>query len=764
MWRRGSLRICTAPSVRAVRPRRSGCNRSPMRSAPRFGCTRSRRSSRKRCGLRACPGESAGGRSDPRRPRRGSASRSLSRHSNRRGISMNRLAGEQSPYLLQHAHNPVDWYPWGEAAFEKARRENKPIFLSIGYSTCHWCHVMERESFENGRIAELLNRDYVPIKVDREERPDVDRIYMTFVQASTGSGGWPMSVWLTPELQPFFGGTYFPPDNRFGQPGFASILGQIAEAWRESRGQIEQSARDVVAQLRQQTAVEPGRAGAIDTGLLDSGFFVFRRTFDSHNGGFGGAPKFPRPAVFDFLLRYHARTKNREALEMVLLTLRKMAEGGMHDQLGGGFHRYSVDERWFVPHFEKMLYDQAQLATSYLEAFQLTGESLFADTARDVFAYVLRDLRDPSGAFYSAEDADSPEPEDPSHSGEGAFYIWSAQEIEQLLGPALYPVFAECYGVERNGNVEADPQGEFVGRNILFVAGANEDERLTRAKQILLEARSKRPRPHLDNKVLTSWNALLISALAKGYAVLNETEYRDGAASALEFLLSRLYDRQSGRLLRRFCNGEAAIPAFLDDYAFLAQALLDVFEIRFDLTYLELAEDLATRGFRLFEDTQNGGFFSTTADAPDLLVRMKDDYDGAEPSGNSVATDVLIRLARLTGKEDFEIRARRSLESSAAALRAQGTAQPQMLAALGRYLAPPAHVIIRARERDSEAEELLRSEWKKFEPNTVVLLIDDRSARQWSSYAPVRENLENKGRITIYRCENYSCALPEVIR
>src|SRR5579872_5129175 len=352
----------------------------------------------------------------------------------------NRLIREKSPYLLQHAHNPVDWYPWGPEAFEKARSENKPIFLSIGYSTCHWCHVMERESFENGKIAELLNRDYVPIKVDREERPDVDRVYMTFVQATTGGGGWPMSVWLTPELEPFFGGTYFPPENRYGHPGFASILGQIAQAWQSDRPQIIASAHDAVRQLQEHVTVEPSASGVltVDRAVLDSGFSVFRRTFDPQLGGFGGAPKFPRPSVFNFLLRYYLRTKNKESLDMVLLTLREMAKGGMHDQIGGGFHRYSVDERWFVPHFEKMLYDQAQLATSYLEAFQITADPQYAATARRIFDYVLRDMTDSAGGFYSAEDADSVvDPEEPTIKGEGAFYIWSAEEIRRLV-PAPY--------------------------------------------------------------------------------------------------------------------------------------------------------------------------------------------------------------------------------------------------------------------------------------------------------------------------------------
>ena len=372
----------------------------------------------------------------------------------------NRLANEKSPYLLQHAHNPVDWFPWGAEAFGKARSENKPIFLSIGYSTCHWCHVMERESFETDSIARLLNRDYVAIKVDREERPDVDRIYMTFVQATTGGGGWPMSVWLTPDLEPFFGGTYFPPENRWGHPGFASVLKQIADAWRTDCDQIVESARDVVAQLRKQATVEPGRASSIDANILTSGFSVFRRTFDTQLGGFGGAPKFPRPSVHNFLLRYYARTKNHEALDMVSLTLREMAKGGMHDQLGGGFHRYSVDERWFVPHFEKMLYDQAQLAISYLEAFQITSDPQYAETARTIFDYVLRDMTDAGGGFYSAEDADSAiDPEEPAVKGEGAFYIWTAEEIRAQLEPPLADWFCYRYGVADGGNVASDPHG-----------------------------------------------------------------------------------------------------------------------------------------------------------------------------------------------------------------------------------------------------------------------------------------------------------------
>ncbi|MBV9745789.1 MAG: thioredoxin domain-containing protein, partial [Acidobacteriia bacterium] len=389
----------------------------------------------------------------------------------------NRLANEKSPYLLQHAHNPVDWYAWGPEAFEKARREDRPIFLSIGYSTCHWCHVMERESFESEQIAELLNRHFVSIKVDREERPDVDRIYMTFVQAATGGGGWPMSVWLTPDLDPFFGGTYFPPENRSGQPGFASVLRRIAEAWRSDRRQIVGSARSVVEQLQKSVAVE-ARSGkpVLDPGILEKGFFAFRRAFDTRLGGFGGAPKFPRPSVHNFLLRYWSRTKNQEALDMVLLTLREMAKGGMNDQLGGGFHRYSVDERWFVPHFEKMLYDQAQLAISYLEAFQITREAEFAATTRAIFDYVLRDMTDSQGGFYSAEDADSAiDPSQPQVKGEGAFYIWSAAEIRECVGQPAAEWFSYRYGAEEHGNVAHDPHQEFTGKNILYEARTLEE-------------------------------------------------------------------------------------------------------------------------------------------------------------------------------------------------------------------------------------------------------------------------------------------------
>jgi uncharacterized protein YyaL (SSP411 family) len=690
-------------------------------------------------------------------------------------MNVNRLAQEKSPYLLQHAHNPVDWYPWGPGAFEKARAENKPIFLSIGYSTCHWCHVMERESFENEGIAALLNRDYVPIKVDREERPDVDRIYMTFVQATTGGGGWPMSVWLTPELQPFFGGTYFPPESRYGQPGFASVLTQIASAWATDRNSIVDSAREMVEQLKRHVGFDALRAGAaaIDQGILDSGFNVFRRTFDSRRGGFGGAPKFPRPAVLNFLLRYYAGSKSREALDMALLTLREMAKGGMHDQLGGGFHRYSVDDRWFVPHFEKMLYDQAQLAIAYLEAFQITGDAQYADTARRTLDYVLRDMT--ATGFYSAEDADSAsDPAHPDDKGEGAFYIWTAEEIRALVGVPGAAWFCYRYRVEDAGNVENDPHNEFAGRNILYQAHTVEETArqfgqpaeevragLRRAETILLDARAKRMRPHLDDKILTAWNGLMISAFALGGAALDEPRYAQAARDAAEFLLSRMFDPASGILLRRFRGGDAAVPGFLEDYALLAQGLLDLYEAQFDIAHLETAARLTEKQMELFEDRDQGGFFGAAAD-PALIVQVKEDYDGAEPSGNSVAAMNLLRLARMTDRAPFRESAERTLAAFAPRLAAAPVALPQMLAACEFRLREPREVVVAGERGGADTAALLRTLHGNFGPNRVTLLVDSpETRRKLAAGIPAIESMEKiRGRASAYVCTNYACQLP----
>jgi uncharacterized protein len=674
----------------------------------------------------------------------------------------NRLANEKSPYLLQHAHNPVDWFAWGSEAFERARAENKPIFLSIGYSTCHWCHVMERESFENEKIAELLNRDYISIKVDREERPDVDRIYMTFVQATTGSGGWPMSVWLTPELKPFYGGTYFPPENRWGNPGFASILTQIASAWESDREKIDDSARDVIEQLKKSSKVE-GRAGGgrIDASVLESGFSVFRRIFDARLGGFGGAPKFPRPSVHNFLLRYYMRTKNQEALDMVLLTLREMAKGGMNDQLGGGFHRYSVDERWFVPHFEKMLYDQGQLVTSYVEAFQITGDAGYAATARRTLDYVLRDMTDPGGGFYSAEDADSViDPGHPGEKGEGAFYIWSAEEVRALLPDSAG--FMRRYGVREGGNVEYDPHGEFTGKNILFLAdetaaagAADQDE-----SGILLEVRGKRPRPHLDDKILTAWNGLMISAFALTGAALREPRYAEAARRAAAFLIDHMY--VDGKLLRRYRAGEAAIPAFLDDYALFIQALLDLYEAQFDPRHLQFAIDLTLQMRERFEDPEHGGFFSSPAGDESLVMRVKDDYDGAEPSGNSVALMNLLRLTQMTNRDEFRQSAARALAAFEQRLSLAPSALPQMMAACEFLLSHPRQIVVAGERNAPDTVALLQVIHTRFMPNRVVLLIDsDETRSRLARDIPEVAAMQPLGeRAAAYVCRDYACQLP----
>ncbi len=646
----------------------------------------------------------------------------------------NRLIHEKSPYLLQHAHNPVDWYPWGPEAFQKARDEDKPIFLSAGYSTCHWCHVMERESFENEAIAAQINRDFVAVKLDREERPDIDRIYMLFVQATTGSGGWPMSVWMTPDLKPFYGGTYFPPDNRYGRPGFGHVLQQLAQAWQEQRDKLISSSISILGELESHSQVQ-STGTDIDRGAFDSSYHYFRRTFDTHHGGFGQAPKFPRPSVLDFLFRYSVTAKEEEAREMALTTLREMAKGGMHDHLGGGFHRYSVDERWFVPHFEKMLYDQAQLANSYLEAYQITRDEAFAEVARGIFEYVLRDMTHPEGGFLSAEDADSViDPANPHEKGEGAFYVWSMDELKQLLGTDRALAFAQKYGCRENGNVDNDPHAEFTGKNILYLKDAYPAPEFESERQILLAERSKRIRPHLDDKVLASWNGLMISAFAKGAQVLNDPRYLHAATKALSFIQEQLV--VNGKLMRRWREGEAAIEGFLDDYAALAQACVDVYEATFDQAHLAFGKTLALSMLELFEDKQNGGFYSTSGDSDELVLRLKEDYDGAEPAGNSVAAGALLRLAEYCELEPLKEAAGDTLAAFASRINKQGVTIPRMLCAVLESQAPKSEV-----KFSGEAEPLIQEFRKHFRPFTTV---------QW----------DRTGEASAMVCEDFVCRPP----
>ncbi len=693
------------------------------------------------------------------------------------GKSFNRLIGEKSPYLLQHVRNPVDWYPWGMAAFAKARKEDKPIFLSVGYSTCHWCHVMARESFANEEIAAVMNRHFVNVKVDREERPDVDKVYMAFVQATTGGGGWPMSVWLTPDLKPFIGGTYYPPDDRWGRPGFKNMLLRIAEAWEQDQARIHDASSQVLERLRQATTTISDHAAALDSEVLEKAYQAIKASFDSVHGGFGDAPKFPRPSVPDFLLRYYARSDTKDALDMALFTLRKMADGGMHDHLGGGFHRYSVDERWHVPHFEKMLYDQAQLASTYLDAYQITREDFYADVARDILDYVRRDMTGGQGQFYSAEDADSDVHDRPGEHAEGAFYVWKHDEIEAILDPQEAALFNDRYGIENNGNVREDPHGEFSGQNILIVTrsvkelarkyGLSETEvehALSISRTRLCEARAARPRPHLDDKTLTAWNGLMISAFARAYQALGNEEYLAAAAAAAVFVHENLYDQDQGTLLRRYRDGHAAIEGYADDYSFLVQGLLDLYEASFDIVHLMWATELQNKQNDLFWDADGGGYFSTSDQDNTILLRIKEGYDGAEPSPNSVALLNLSRLAQMTDSEKYRNQADQILAAFHRTLSTAPHAMPRMMVATDFHIDKPMQIVIAGKPGAPDTQALQRAAHGPFVPNKIVLLADGGSGQETlARYLQFMKDIwMTDGKATAFVCKDYVCKLPIV--
>jgi len=687
---------------------------------------------------------------------------------------MNRLAAEKSPYLLQHANNPVDWHPWGEEAFAKARAEDKPIFLSIGYSTCHWCHVMEHESFESAAIAAYLADHFVSIKVDREERPDVDQVYMTFVQATTGHGGWPMSVWLMPDLRPFFGGTYFPPTDVPGRPGFITILRRISELWKTERDQIEDKAHALLGALREAQA-EAGAQAEDDwspKAALETAVNQYARMFDPQEGGFGGAPKFPRPVNLEFLL---ARAATRlpgtdPAGAMALRTLRKMADGGMYDHLGGGFHRYSVDGRWHVPHFEKMLYDQAQLAQSYLAAFQLSGEEFFAQVARETLNYVATDLAHADGGFYSAEDADSLPRADSARKLEGAFYVWTQSEIVEALGAERAAEFDRLFGVEAKGNVapESDPHGELAGQNVLFWAGAEEESsdreaRLTEDRAVLLAKRGLRPRPHLDDKILTAWNGLAIGAFARSAAVLGEAEHLRAAQSAARFIRDNLFNPTTGILRRSYRLGASKIHGFASDYAFLISGLLDLYFADYDLAWLTWARQLQDAMDLHFWDQDRGGYYSTGDGDPTILLRLKEDYDGAEPAPTSVAAVNLWRLGRLFHNDTMLEHGRHAARAFATRLTEQPFGMPLLLAAAAWLETPPTHLIIASPDRKHPALPAMLAEANRtYLPHMTVLLIADAEARDFFAqrHSIVAHLPEKVAEPTAYVCENYVCQLP----
>ncbi len=631
-------------------------------------------------------------------------------------VKPNRLIHEQSPYLRQHAQNPVDWFPWGDEAFAKARAGQKPIFLSIGYSACHWCHVMERESFENEEVASLLNTGFVAIKVDREERPDIDRLYMTAVQATTGRGGWPMSVWLTPDREPFYCGTYFPPDS------FRQLLERIRGVWEANHVGVVAQARQLTevltAQLTGQATDEPP-ARPLDDAPLRLGFDQLRDAYDTEHGGFGSSPKFPHTVALNFLFRHFVRTGDTSARDMALHQLRAMACGGLFDQLGGGFHRYSVDERWLVSHFEKMLYDQALLISSYIDAWQITGDPFHADIARRTADYVLCDLTSPDGAFYCAEDADS-------EGVEGKFYVWTRAEIEQVLRGSGVPAatgphaFCQAYGVTAAGNWEQ-------GNNILHLSSATVAAEFAAERAALLAMRKKRVRPARDEKVLTAWNGLMISALARAAQLLPEggrglpaatglplpSSFHQAAARAARCLLAHHY--REGRLWRT-----PTVPAMLDDYANFATGLVDLYETDFDPSWLRKAGDLTDQMLAEFGDTGRGGFYQTDGRDSSVLIRSKDDYDGAEPSGNSMATLLLLRLAALTGQELYRVAGERTLAAFAGRLESQPTALPQMLCALDWALNGPVEITISGRVDAADTRTLREVVNERYLPNRVL--------------------------------------------
>ena len=693
---------------------------------------------------------------------------------------MNRLAAARSPYLLQHADNPVEWFEWGEEAFAKARSEDKPIFLSIGYSTCHWCHVMAHESFENAEVAAVLNEHFVSIKVDREERPDVDRVYMTFVQATTGSGGWPMSVWLTPELKPFYGGTYFPPDARWGRPGFIDILGEIARVWRAERAKVVQSADSLTSQLRAMEQAAPAWT-APGADALQGTLTQFREGFDERYGGFGDAPKFPRPSELLFLMREHARTGNADARDMALRTLRVMAFGGMRDQIGGGFHRYSVDATWRVPHFEKMLYDQAQLVLAYAEAAQLSGDRFYLEVAEDTLAYVEREMTDPDGGFYSAEDADSldPTPDAASahapHKREGAFYLWRSDEVDALIGDGA-AVVKMRYGIEAGGNAPQDPQQEFTGKNILYVARGLDDimrqtgkardelvDILNDARIKMFLARSKRPRPDRDDKILTAWNGLMIAAFARVARVLDSERHRQTARRAAAFLRERMWRADGRTLLRRYRGGDAEIEGYAEDYACLIFGLLELFQADPDPMWLEWAIALQQRQDELFWDDAAGGWFSTTGNDPNVLLRMKEDYDGAEPTPSSVSVLNLLVLSHLVEDPAWPDRIDRTLRYFATRLERAGRAVPMMAAALSTHIAGLQQIVIVEPPAASGqgAGELTRAVAHEYLPFAIVLRVSEEKQRSLAGSLPFIASMRTiEGAATAHVCHRFTCRQP----
>ncbi|XP_031699965.1 spermatogenesis-associated protein 20 [Anarrhichthys ocellatus] len=711
----------------------------------------------------------------------------------------NRLAEERSPYLLQHAHNPVDWYPWGQDAFDKAKNEDKPIFLSVGYSTCHWCHVMERESFEDEEIGKILSDNFVCIKVDREERPDVDKVYMTFVQATSGGGGWPMSVWLTPDLRPFIGGTYFPPTDHARRPGLKTVLKRIIEQWQNNRPALESSGERILEALKKGTAVaaNPGDSPPPATEVADRCFQQLAHSYEEEYGGFRDAPKFPTPVNLMFLMSYwsvnRSTSEGVEALQMALHTLRMMALGGIHDHVAQGFHRYSTDSSWHVPHFEKMLYDQAQLAVAYVTASQVSGEQLFADVAKDILLYVSRDLSDKSGGFYSAEDADSVPASGGPEKREGAFCIWTASDVRELLpdvvegatGAATQAdIFMHHYGVKELGNVapEQDPHGELQGQNVLIVrysvelTAARFGISVDKANELLASARSKmakvresRPRPHLDTKMLASWNGLMLSAYAGVGAVLGDKALLERAVRAGNFLKEHLWDAERQTVLRSCYRGDEMevtqisppISGFLDDYAFVICGLLDLYEATLQTEWLQWAEELQLRQDALFWDDQGGGYFCSDPGDATVLLQLKEDQDGAEPSANSVSASNLLRLSHYSGRREWLQRSQQLLAAFSDRLTRVPIALPEMVQALMAQHYTLQQIVICGQRDAPDTASLLAAVNSLFLPHKVLMHIDGDADGFLRQRLPVLSSMSQQGGVaTAYVCQDFTCSLP----
>jgi uncharacterized protein YyaL (SSP411 family) len=671
----------------------------------------------------------------------------------------NHLAGEKSPYLLQHASNPVDWYPWGEEAFQRARQEEKPIFLSIGYATCHWCHVMAHESFEDEDVAELLNKNFIAIKLDREERPDVDMVYMAVCQRLTGSGGWPLSIFMTNKGNPFFAGTYFPKHSRVGMPGFMDILNRIVATWKSDRELLIKESSKITYEI--QPLEHPKTITQfLNEETLKQGYLNLERSFDPKWGGFGRAPKFPTPHQLTFLLRWYKRSHDVRALDMVEKTLDAMRRGGLFDQIGFGFHRYSVDQKWMVPHFEKMLYDQAQLAMAYIEIYQITGKKRFGQVAREIFTYVLRDMTSPEGGFYCAEDADS-------EGKEGLFYLWTPKEVNRHLGKDTGNLVCSFYNITEAGNFEEGfsiphiptPLAGFVSKT--GMESAKFENLLDNARSKLFDIRNKRIHPLKDDKILTSWNGLMIAALAKGYQVLGDQEYIGAAGKAADFILKNLRTKDA-KLLHRYRYGDAAYSGFLDDYAFLVWGLIELHEATFEVGYLEEAIALNRAMLDMFWDEQNGGLYFSGKENESLIIKTKDLYDGAIPSGNAVAALNLLRLGRMTGNVALEKKAEQLIGAASGTVRTYPASYTQLLGAIDFLIGPSREIVIAGDPALTDTREMIKTVQRKFLPNKVLLFhpAGPDAGRLVELVPFVKNMLPRDGRPTAYVCKNFACQAP----